>query len=710
MDKTINQKQLFRLAALIYSQASDNFNEQDTLLSMIEGIMLANDNEPMPLEKIAADSITHYCFIMTEKEIHTCVSQNSDLFLCNVIDGILHYCLYNKYYKQLSNKAGNNIEYYINTFIEQNKVIEVDAFKDSIYKFFYELTTTNITSYQIMFNTKQFAEELLENQLSVDATLFTEEERLYINDFLSWDNDEKNYAITSLIFCCLEYCLIVSGDNANELAKNYITERDVFLDTNIIYRALGINGRHRQEVVRAFLKKCIQANINLYITTFTKREFIDSMKYHVNIAKQFPIRKIYEDAFEDLSDYSIYAYYYNWKNTHPQMNDSYFWTMVDSSLDAMFAEYNISVNMQSFNIYSKDVSLKINEYDALIKRIKNAADKGKDYYYIEEYSQNYANQHDAILIYSAEQKSQETRNSGEKKECLVVSSDKSLRHWDMNRRIGQPPLVVYPSQLFSIVIKICGRSIEDIKSFVSFINIKPITRQISATQANIILSGISTVTEDVNTQKTLISTFIRTSLQTIGASSNNQALYDQTRTLAENYLEQDLKMKENQLVSITAEVKQLNDRMQLVEKSHQKEMAFIKAEKERDINALAVNRMNNERQLRSLATSLIKWKFRRKWIIYPIVCTIYFILAMVFFLSELYPDTFIGFVSKEIVSWYKATVFGTSFTDSLLVLNSVIASLMIYALAYLARHIDKNRRFEAKQKLIESYLNMHSNG
>ena len=708
MDSKISQKQLFRLAALIYSQADDTFNEQDTFLSMIEGLMLTNENEPVTIGMIASESITQYGFIMTEEEVKACMDQNKDIFLIDDIDGLFHYCLTNKHYKILKQREDCSIEYYISLYIKQNNIIEVDQFRDAIYKFLYELTTTNINSYQIIFNLKCFITDLQESDLSVDSSFFLENERQFISDFLSWDNADKNNAITNIIFCCLEYCLIVSGDRINDITQKFISERHVFIDTNIIYRALGINGKYRQEVIRAFLLKCNQAKINLAVTPFTIREFMDSMIYHVGLAKQYPIRKLYDGAFEDISDYSVYAYYHSWKIDHPTMNDNMFWTMVESSLDKLIDEFHIINEKKHYDIYGKGAQEKIKEYDYLIKKAKASIDKGKDYNYIEEYNKSNADQHDAILIYIAEQKHNEIISSGNGLGCLVVSSDKSLRFWDMNRKKGQPPLVIYPSQLFSLLIKICGRSIEDLKSFISFINIKPTSKQISATQANIILSGISTVTEDINAQKILLSTYVKNNLQNINAFTNNQMLYDDIKAFSEDYFTEELKKRDEQIATANKEVGALKERLSNLEKFYKHSQQESVVEKKRVENSNKKIVEENAGKIRAFAENHIKWKYRRKWFIFPTICAIFSVLVFAFFFFELFFRTWPSNPSVSLIKLYKNTYLGTVVDSSAVFPNTALGALLLSAIAYIFTHIDSVKRFEDKGKMMDGYIKMIS--
>lgn len=72
------------------------------------------------------------------------------------------------------------------------------------------------------------------------------------------------------------------------------------MDTNIIFRALGINGVSRQRVVEAFLKKCKQAKIKLIISMHTKNEFSETITHYLSQIAAYPRGDVYDGAYEQL--------------------------------------------------------------------------------------------------------------------------------------------------------------------------------------------------------------------------------------------------------------------------------------------------------------------------------------------------------------------------------------------------------------------------
>lgn len=140
-----------------------------------------------------------------------------------------------------------------------------------------------------------------------------------------------------------------------------------------------------------------------------------------------------------------------------------------------------------------------NKYSTSIMHIKQGI---KDSYWAEDNGYTQRDSHDATLVRYIEVLREECQDD---RDIFLVSSDKALRLWDMNRIETTYPVVIYPSQLFLALLKTCGRSQNDYDSFVSFINIHPRSKQITPENAHIILSGISSITEDIKTQEQLVS-------------------------------------------------------------------------------------------------------------------------------------------------------------------------------------------------------------
>lgn len=163
-------------------------------------------------------------------------------------------------------------------------------------------------------------------------------------------------------------------------------------------------------------------------------------------------------------------------------------------------------------------------------------------------------EHDASMVRIIEKRRTQCNND---RDIFMVSSDKVLRHWDMTRPLNGYPVVIYPSQLFLILIKMCGRSQNDFESFVSFINIRTNSQQLSPEKANAILSGISSITEDIKTQEMLVASIFDDVFQNVIKHSNtDKELYIKAQQLSQKYLEKELAEKDAEVLSAKSESSQ----------------------------------------------------------------------------------------------------------------------------------------------------------
>ena len=97
-----------------------------------------------------------------------------------------------------------------------------------------------------------------------------------INGFFKYESAEKDKIIFDIVSLSLEYCLLASPKELNE---RQISNKIFFLDSNVIYRAIGLNGEERKNLTLQFIKRCNDYGIILKILNITESEFKDSIKY-----------------------------------------------------------------------------------------------------------------------------------------------------------------------------------------------------------------------------------------------------------------------------------------------------------------------------------------------------------------------------------------------------------------------------------------------
>jgi hypothetical protein len=534
---------------------------------------------------------------------------------------------------------------------------------------------------------------LTDSELSVNVYDLDDKGREYVCNFLKWESAEKNIAISNIVFCCLEYCLLISGDKPSLLVTEIIRDRKVFIDTNIIFRALGINGHSRKNVILAFLRKCKQAKIEISVSDITKSEFWTTIDYYITQIMAFPRGKIYWNVLEDISDYNLYSFYDLWHYNHEFLSLNYFRAYLNSIYADFIKEFKIqevSIQTQSdesinstgsFEIYARDIS----------ECKKNLKSK----YISEDHWISSNDRHDSTMIKYLELYRAKQSNAID---VFFVSSDKALRYWDMTREKTGYPVVVYPSQLFLILIKLCGRSEDDLESFVSFINIRPSSQQLSNEKANVILAGISSITEDIIAQKSIVAAVLNDNFQNIIKHSNtDQELYQNAQLFSQKYLEDELKSKEKTI--------------QIIQNKQDKALAEVakltssNQEKEKILRSEAREKESYKNVVCKLAEEKIIWGYCFRWYLVPILLVVYFILFLSFITFQfIYCDASWNFVN-EILLYLDATTFGKRVSDYIYIIDSVLLALTTALYKFCWKNPFDHKQQEIDKALrIEKYL------
>ncbi len=121
--------------------------------------------------------------------------------------------------------------------------------------------------------------------------MFTLEEREAINEFLEWDDINKNKSIFALISYSLEYAVITNHQESSAVFLNSIKHKVFFLDNNVLYRAIGLNGDNRQNRIITFLNKCKSAGQEFKISKLFREKITDTIKHNVKLLQKFPLKK-----------------------------------------------------------------------------------------------------------------------------------------------------------------------------------------------------------------------------------------------------------------------------------------------------------------------------------------------------------------------------------------------------------------------------------
>lgn len=203
----------------------------------------------------------------------------------------------------------------------------------------------------------------------IDAQ-YTDEERIIINEFLNWDNNEKNRCVFTLVAKSYDYCMINSKCQKQEFDFENIC---FYLDSNIIFRLLGVNGRSRSSSIHNLIKKSRDIGINLVVTAFVKEECEYTIKEHIktliddtkSMATLFPPSAM-SFAEEQGIDLEFYKKYYNWVGKgNKHLNYDGFKRSISNELKELYKSFKDLDGIVSYEV--KDKSNFDAYYDSLIE-------------------------------------------------------------------------------------------------------------------------------------------------------------------------------------------------------------------------------------------------------------------------------------------------------------------------------------------------------
>ena len=693
------QKDIFRLAAAIYSESNDVVSDAEIQLQIIKCMFVATGNDYLTKSEIISKLLEIYKYHISEDEVDNILRKTKGVFQAITKDDEKAVCLTQSAYSECEEAQKNNIDSFIDAFITEKEIANPEKCKSAIHVYLYELTTTNINSYRVLLAGKD-GTQFSSSELSVDVSCLSDAEKQLVHDFLAWDNIAKNAALGNLVYCCLEYCLLINGDSPNSLLKGFIRRREIYLDTNVIFRALGINGVSRQNVVTTFLRKCKQAKLKLLISHSTRTEFFDTIGYYVSQMEYYPRGDIYSGAYEEIADYSIFAFYENWRQEHSQMSLKYFVAHIKSLYLKLIKDFGIEddVKIPGTIYHSGEFKDVRNRYSASIKSVKQGI---KADYLADDYHYSNRDSHDATVVRYIEL----LREKSADKDIFLASSDRALRLWDMNRLDGEYPVVVYPSQLFLILLKTCGRSDNDYDSFVSFINIRPSSKRVSPENAHIILSGISSITEDISAQEHLVEAVFSDDFQNvIKNSTSDMDLYEKVQRISQNYLDEELRKKDATIVALQADVSRYGiEGKALQDKIDEKDTALT--ESNRTIQRQDEEIKQKQGRILSHAERKTQPKYIAKTYVTPVLLAL-LVLAFVLFilLQFIYKDEKWNF-AVAFFDWTKATYFGTYVGDYIYAIDLALAAIVGWLLKkWMVNPFNKELNELRKMELVQRYI------
>jgi Mitochondrial calcium uniporter len=489
----MKEQSIIRTAAIMYADETQIVNIKTIHRKVIESAFVDNENKELNTHQIIDYIQTKLDLLFVEEEIKSIVNATKKNEFEVRFDNRT-----NESYVKLSQHRFDNLKskeqkYSIQKFIHEftAKVykggLSKETLEAALFKFIYELLNKNISAFKKITSSKCRAEEI-----SINTTLFYIDERNAVNDFLNWDSPNKNKAIFSLVSYSVEYSLLSNNIRNSNILLQSIRKKIFYLDNNVIYRAIGINGEDRKNRVLTFLRKCRESGQEFVISKFTANEFKETIKHHIAQLQRVPFGKINPYLFRKYAvNPSIYEFYHVWRRERTTYGFDLFSGYIQGLYKTFIDQFGVK---EDYRMPYNEKDGKVLESIANYKReIREYKGKGSDE----------SHQFDAQNTFHVEQRRGTNNISIADTKFYFVSTDQKLRNWDFGRNDCQP-LALLPSQWMTILLKYFSRTDDDFKSFVSFLKLKQEDPIISEDKLQIVLSGISEITEDFEKQSAFL--------------------------------------------------------------------------------------------------------------------------------------------------------------------------------------------------------------
>lgn len=548
------QSNIFRLSAILF--ANDNYTISPVQLHrkvVEDALYQLNNSNGITVEGLAHYISKKYLIDFTEKEIETVLHNPkfNRIFEAKPINETVLYKIRDERRNILDNREPKTLDDFIQDFL-QLKGLPTEA-KNTIYRYLYGVFTTNVDGFRRMTesgNVKELTQHYLPDEKDAEI----------INGFLDWENDDKNIAIFNLASYALEYCLLTSKKGTH-LKLEKLTKKVFYLDTNILYRALGINGKERQQRTHSFLRKLLEAEDEIKITKVAWDEYQNSLDAYVKRLRRDESPAVHSKVYTEYVTYDdIHRTYHLWLSANVHGTIDLFVNTLRAEMLQLIDDYHIVIdNLCPFDKQQKEEELK----DMAI-RIKSLS----EHKYFET---AYNDACDIIWVDMCRKPGEDTIFSTK---TFLLSSDRGLFRWDSRYYSGHTPIVMLPSQWLSLLLRYVSRTSDDFRSFVSFLNIQNKEGVLSAEQISAILSGISAMTDKVEQQRYLLDVIIDSEFKHGAGGKTNEQLKAIAKRDANRILQQ-------QLTAVTKEAKSLRKDLASVKN----ELEEHKSETQRNLDA-----------------------------------------------------------------------------------------------------------------------------
>lgn len=444
---------LFRLNCLLSDNKSQDFN------SIISSLVceLLYENKNVELKKSECyNHITEKLKISLDTDVFNQIISKSDNFEISPIDTDSLIKLKSERFSEINEKISNtSIEYYISEYVKEKKLDPTIC--DKIIGLLYKSVYENINT----FSTANISSLIPSNANGK----FTNDEILAFNSFLEYDNPQKNNALYLVFSKAIEFAIITSGKGVKKFSKDIFKGKIYLLDTNIIFRLLGVGGEERKVSLHKLLESGIYQGIKFQYTHATYLEFkrkLDQSAKALDRAverKSIPILEdIYKDKTIQFND-SFTTHYVDCRIKGLVKSPEQYETKLLTDFRLLEKKYDVTAVSSSITIHSGNT-------DTLKKLLFQKKKEMSDY---SRYTNTAANVDATNILYVKAIRGNNNYNYTDVK-SFYLTTDRTLNKILAQNGINSISETILPSQLFILHNSIYSEDEEvDFETFTSFL-------------------------------------------------------------------------------------------------------------------------------------------------------------------------------------------------------------------------------------------------
>ena len=475
---------------------ASTFNKN--LEKMIALVLFDKYNTGLTITDIIADIRDKYALDFSDSEItiHN-KNQNRIIQINETRDEVLKaYSITPEEYEKIRKKTDDSsIRKIVELFLKEHEELDISekTFCDLLVKYLYDVFNSNAETIQALMNGEHLGMKAANCDYSTD-------EKKILNAFIYWDNLDKNRCVYQLISCCFDYCMMTVRKDKT-VYQTIFNQKKFYLDTNIVFRLMGLNNEKRKLVIDAFILKCKETGVEILYSNHTRSELNDTIRYYVGqikalLADSAPLSVRAISCLDDrMSSSAFYEQYVEWTKDPVNRTSDY-------------SSFERDLRMRTSKILSRFKQVTFDDYSGRNKKEYAEQFESLKQYKIEHRRNTYDPSIKADInnyLYIQERNREKKGENFFATDHYLITADHAFSGWEREKRPGAIPTVVLPSVWYSIILQYAGRTTaDDYSAFTRFLNFSFSENEPADARKMEILKSVIALQEPVDMKETII--------------------------------------------------------------------------------------------------------------------------------------------------------------------------------------------------------------